>query len=75
MPHFDLVVDHRLLVPILNNKLLSEIENPRLQRMREKLVPYSFTASWQKGAAHQIPDALSRSPICDPNGDIDSLIT
>ena len=36
LPHFDLIVDHRLLVPILNSKLLSEIENPRLQRIREK---------------------------------------
>ena len=51
LSHFNLVVDYRPLVPILN-KLLFEIEIQRLQRMREKLVPYSFTASWMKGAAH-----------------------
>ncbi|XP_043223095.1 uncharacterized protein K02A2.6-like [Amphibalanus amphitrite] len=27
---------------------------------------YSFTATWQKGASHCIPDALSRAPVCDP---------
>lgn len=65
MPHFDLVVDHRPLVPILNSKMLGEIENARLQRMREKLTAYSFTARWQKGTAHCAPDALSRAPVQD----------
>ena len=27
---------------------------------------YSFTAVWQKGASHCVPDALSRAPVCDP---------
>ena len=66
LPHFDLVVDHRPLVPILNSKLISEIENPRLQRMKEKLGAFSFTARWQKGSLHSIPDALSRAPVQDP---------
>lgn len=66
LPHFDLVVDHRPLVPILNTKLLSEIENPRLQRIREKLTAYTFTARWQKGSLHSAPDALSRAPVQDP---------
>ena len=66
LPRFDLVVDHRPLVPILNSKLLSEIENPRLQRMREKLSGYIFTASWQRGRDHSVPDALSRSPVSSP---------
>ena len=66
LPYFDLVVDHRPLVPILNSKRLTEIENPRLQRLREKLTPYSFSACWQKGAKHCIPDALSRAPVSDP---------
>ena len=69
LPYFTVVVDHRPLVPILNQKQLSENENPRLQRMREKLTPYSFTASWQKGSDHQIPDALSRAPTSDPTAD------
>ena len=66
LPQFDLVVDHRPLVPILNSKRLSEIDNPRLQRMRERMSTYSFTAVWQKGASHCVPDALSCAPVCDP---------
>ena len=69
MPHFDVIVDHRPLVPVLNSKLLSEIENSRLQRMREKLTAYTFTATWRKGSCHQIPDALSRAPVADPSTD------
>ncbi|KAK3868203.1 hypothetical protein Pcinc_026391 [Petrolisthes cinctipes] len=65
LPHFDVIVDHRPLVPILNSKLLSEIENPRLQRFKEKLASYSYTACWQKGSSHFAPDALSRSPVED----------
>lgn len=38
LPHFDVAVDHRPLLPILNHKFLGEIENTRLQRMRQQLV-------------------------------------
>ena len=27
---------------------------------------YSFTAEWVKGARNNAPDALSRSPVSDP---------
>ncbi|XP_066973183.1 uncharacterized protein [Macrobrachium rosenbergii] len=66
LPHFDVVVDHRPLIPILNSKSLGEIENPRLQCMREKLSNFSFTVHWQKGSFHCIPDALLRAPVQDP---------
>ena len=66
-PHFELVIDHKPLVPILNSKGIGEIENPRLQRMKEKLTAYSFMARWQKGSLHSIPDALSRASVQDPS--------
>ena len=66
LPQFDVIVDHRPLVSILNCKRLVDIENPRLQRMRLRLTAYRFTASWQRGADHKIPDALSRAPVSDP---------
>ncbi|XP_068239977.1 uncharacterized protein [Palaemon carinicauda] len=49
LPYFALVVHHRPLVPILNSKLLGEIENPRLQRMRMKLQIYfcCTVAKWE----------------------------
>jgi len=44
------------LIPILNNRRLDEIENPRLHRVKSHLMDYSFTAKWIKGKAtmHQI---------------------
>ena len=54
--HFT-VVTHRL----------DEIENPRLQRLRTRLMAYNFTARWQKGSKHEAADALSCSPHSSPN--------
>ena len=67
LPHFEVGTDHNPLLAILNNRRLDEIENPRLQRMRTKLMSYHFTARYQKGALNHAPDALSRSAINDPD--------
>ena len=67
MPEFRLITDHKPLVPILNTKSLAEIENPRLQRLREKLMAYTFTAVWKAGKTHHLPDALSRAPVDRPS--------
>ena len=45
---------------------MSEIENPRLLRLRGKLTKYQFTAEWRAGTSLVIPDALSRAPASDP---------
>jgi hypothetical protein len=66
LQHFTLRVDHRPLVPVLNDKSMDAIENPRLMRLCEKILPYNFTTEWTKGKDHNIPDALSRAPIQDP---------
>ena len=66
LPHLDLVVDHRPLVPIINRKNLDEIENPRLQRLREKISEVNITASWRPGKEHSAADALSRAPVARP---------
>ena len=64
IPHFDLYVDHRPLVPIINRKMLDELENPRLQRLKLKLAEFGpFTAHWVKGSHHLAADALSRHPV------------
>ena len=72
LAHFDIVTDHNPLLSILNHRRLDEIENPRLQRLRTKLMMYNFTAQWQKGSLHHAPDSLSRHPTSDPN-DADML--
>ena len=66
LPHFTVVTDHHPLVPILNNHRLDEIENPRLQRLKTKIMAYNFTTEWVKGALNHAPDALSRNPVSDP---------
>ena len=63
---FEIVTDHRPLIPILNRHSLNEIENPRLQRLRMRLLMYQYHATWRSGKTHCAPDALSRSPIKDP---------
>ena len=46
-------------------KDLYDIPNPRLQRLREKLVEY-FTVKWVPGKSHHIADALSCAPLFSP---------
>ena len=66
LQHFTIITDHNPLIPIPNNHRLDEIENPRLQRLKTRLMAYNFTAQWVKGANNNAPDALSRHPVCDP---------
>ena len=60
------VTDHHPLIPILNNHRLDKIENPRLQRLKTRIMGYNFTAEWVKGTLNNAPDALSRNPVSDP---------
>lgn len=68
---FTVVTDHKPLIPIINGFSLDVIENPRLQRLKEKLAPYVFSLEWSKGKSHCIVDALSRAPVEEPEGDED----
>ena len=43
LPHFTVVTDHH---PILNSHRLEEIQNPRLQRLKTKIMGYTFKAAW-----------------------------
>jgi hypothetical protein len=63
-PRFLVVTDHRPLEGTFK-KPLSEIQNVRMLRYREKLVDYVFDVTWQPGKNHQIADALSRAPVFD----------
>ena len=64
---FQVITDHNPLIPILNTHRLDEVENPRLQRLRQKLMAYSFKAEWCKGTTNSAPDALSRNPVMEPH--------
>ena len=61
-----LVVEHRPLVSILDKKSLDQIDNPRLQRLKSKIVQSNFYTEWVCCSTHKIPDAFSRAPISQP---------
>ena len=61
-PEFKLVTDHQPLIGIFR-KYLSEVENKRLQRFRERVMDLAFNVEWVEGKSHLIADALSRYPI------------
>ena len=67
LQHFSVVTDHNPLIPILNSRRLDEIENPRLQRLKSRLMAYNFTAGWIKGKGNSAPDALSSGMIHSQN--------
>ena len=62
---FTVVTDHKPLLGTFK-KPLSEIENARLLRFREKLTNFDFAVEYAEGKSHLIADALSRAPVFDP---------
>ena len=71
LPHFTVATDHKPLEGIFKKDLF-EVQNPRLQRMREKLLPYTFMVKWVAEKEHHIADALSRAPLFAP-ADLDDI--
>ena len=61
LPHFIIQTDRKPLMPILNYKPLAEM-TPRIQRMRMRLLKFSFSAEYVKGKELADADALSRAP-------------
>ena len=59
---FHVETDHKLLVSLLGYKHLDEL-SPRIQRMRMRLMRFSYTISHVPGKDLVIPDTLSRVPI------------
>ena len=66
LQHFTVITDHNPLIPILKNHCLDEVENPRLQRLKTRLMAYHFTAQWLRGSKNDALDALSWHPVDDP---------
>ena len=48
---------------------IADVENPRLQQLMMKMLPYSFIAEWVKGKDHLAADALSLFPVDQPSLD------
>jgi hypothetical protein len=69
LPTFTVMVGHQASGAILDKYTLDAIENQKIQRLKERLSPYSFTTVWRQGKDHAIPNALSRAPVNDPAKD------
>ena len=63
---FTVYTDHKPLLGIMNGKNLDAINNTRIQRLMSKLLGYCYTIEWIPGKKQTIADALSRSPVFDP---------
>ena len=67
---FELIVDYRPLIPIINSKTLDELSSPRIVRLKEKLAMFRMNAVWRPGIHHKVVDCLSCYPTEDPS-DVD----
>lgn len=67
-PNLTLAVDHQPLLGILNDRSLDSIDNPRLLRMKERTLPYTFDIIHVPGTSDAIKaaDSLSRHPVGKP---------
>ena len=68
LKNFVAVTDHSPLLGMFQ-KPLSDVENKRVRRFREKLSDYSFNLAWIPRAKNTISDCFSRSPVAEPDGD------
>ncbi|UYV84093.1 K02A2.6-like [Cordylochernes scorpioides] len=59
---FSIETDHKLLIPIFSTKNLDEM-TPRIQRLRLRMMRYSYSIHHMPGKDIVVADALSRSPI------------
>ena len=59
-------VDHKPLLGILGDKSLEEIDNPRLENLKEKTLRYRFSIVHVAGVKNKVADASSRFPTSDP---------
>ena len=65
-PSYALYTDHRPLVGLFK-KDINNLENARLTRFREQLLPYNFKTMYIAGKSNVIADALSRYPVSPPS--------
>lgn len=66
---FEVVVDHKPLIPIINAKSLAEIDTPRISRLKEKLQYSTPVAVWRQGVKHTTVDVFSRFPVSNPTAE------
>ena len=66
-PNLVVSVDHKPLVKVLGDQPLGQIKNPRLQKMKEKTMPYQYRIKHTPGKENASADAASRYPVGSPD--------
>ena len=64
-PDLLIAVDHKPLVPIFNQRELDKIRNTRIQKIRERTLPYNFHVIAIPGIKNVGPNTASRIPPTD----------
>ena len=59
-PNLLVIVYHLPLIPILGDRSLADIPNPRLYRLKEKCLIFRFAIKYCPGKFHKGPDYMSR---------------
>ena len=62
LDNFEVLTDHKPLVGIFQ-KHIRDVDNPRIQNVRIKLMRFNLTVMWVPGKYHMLADALSRRPM------------
>ena len=60
------VVDHKPLLKIFNDRSLEDIPNPRLRNLKEKSLRFLFRIVHIPGVRHRAADGVSRHPVGKP---------
>lgn len=61
-PNLTVVTDHRPLVRLLGDRALTSVVNPRLFRLKERTLQFSFHIKYLPGKSNTAADFLSRYP-------------
>ena len=64
-PNLTVVVDHKPLIKIFNDRTLDTIDNPRILCLKEKALMYQFEIRHIAGEANCTADWMSRNPLAD----------
>ena len=59
-PDLLVTVDHHSLIPILGDRSLADIPNPRLYRLKEKCLRFRFQIQYLPGKNNDTPDCMLR---------------
>ena len=65
-PNLSIITDHKPLLHVFNDRSLADMENRRLQNLKEKTLSFKFDIVHIPGKEHKGPDAASRYPVGPP---------